>query len=88
MNSEGDLRSNLGSSLNHIEKESGLNLWVYGGKRMKDALMKANMSRVPEADKWRIGFLGKLLAQRHFEYYNGDGENEHLNDIISSLVSN
>ena len=83
-----DLRSNLGSNLNHIEKESGLNPWIFGGRRMKDALTKANQFRVPEADEWRINYLRKLLAQRHFEHYNGADENEELTNIISSLVSN
>ena len=81
-----DLRTNLGSNLNHIEKESGLSPWVFGGKRMRDELMKANANIAPEADRWRLEYLNQLLAQRHLHFYNGVINNEELESMIKSLV--
>lgn len=83
-----DLRSTLGSNLAHIETETGLNPWEYGGDRVKKELIKSNMSVVEPEDCWRIVYLEKLLNQRLFNFYTGNQTNEELTDLINSLSVN
>ena len=83
-----DLRSTLGSNLAHIATETGLSPWEYGGNRVKDELLKFNMSDVKPEDHWRISYLEKLLNQRLFDFYTGNQTNEYLTDVINSLSVN
>ena len=82
-----DIRSNLGSNLEDLKVESGLDPWEYGGERMKTALLEFNSSKVPENEVWKIGLLHKYLTERLLAYYNGLDENEDLNGLIKSLVT-
>ena len=83
-----DVRTSLGSNLRAARDESGLDPWVYGGQRMKEALLEHNRDHALEIDKWRIPFLSKLLQQRMILYYNGAEETQDLDELIDSLVSN
>ena len=56
---------------------------------MREALTSANVSAVPEKDKWRIPLLEKLIVARLDEHYSGHVENEnYLSELIESLVCN
>ena len=82
-----DLRSNLGSNLSHVKQETGLDPWIYGGARMREALIEANTVKVPEQDQWRIGYLSKLINLRLEAFFCGDTEEEeNINTLINSLV--
>ena len=83
-----DLRSTLGSNLAHIQSETGLNPWEYGGERMRDELLKHNSSKVEDMDVWRISFLDKLLSLRLCDSYNGNQRNQDLSALIDSLSTN
>ena len=41
---------------------------------------------VPDRDKWRLGYLGKMLEQRGEAFYAGK-ETGHLSVLIDSLCS-
>ena len=45
-----DLRSILGLNLKYMREETGLDPWLYGMGRIKEDLMKHNMSVVPPRD--------------------------------------
>ena len=82
-----DVRSNLGSNLSHIQRESRLDPWIFGGERLKDQLCDFHHVPVPEADSWRIGYMAKLQCQRLLHHFNGCEKDEHLEAIVHSLAS-
>ena len=83
-----DIRCNLGSNLDHIRRESGLDPWLFGAKRVEQELLSYHTAEVPASDRWRIGYLDKLLSERLLAHYNGHTEQEEgLSQIINSLVS-
>ena len=83
-----DLRSNLGSNLDHIRKETGLDPWIYGGTRVRDALVEARRPKLSEQDEWKVLYLNKLLGNRLEAYFTGNTETEeYFNTLIHSLVS-
>ena len=65
-----DIRTSLGSNLKSAREETGLDPWVYGGQRMKQALLEYNHVHIPEGDEWRVPFLSKLLQQRLIQHYD------------------
>ena len=82
-----DLRTNIGSNLDHIRRETNLDPWNYGGARVKDALLQYSRVIVPKQDQWRICYLEKLLTARLEAYFAGHTEGEeYLNSLICSLV--
>ena len=83
-----DIRTNIGSNLNYIYTETGLDPWMFGGERMREELMQHTIATVPEADGWRLPLLRKLLSDRLYTFYHGDKETEeYLTGLITSLVS-
>ena len=64
-----------------------LDPWLYGGDRMRKELLKYNRKRIPESDKWRIGYLEKLLTQRLIMHYEME-DLDTVTNIIESLVIN
>ena len=83
-----DIRSNLGSNLNHIRRESGLDPWLFGASRIGEELCRFHEAEIPVNDEWRLVYLDKLLCKRLIAHYNGlKDDEEELSKIISSLVS-
>ena len=70
-----------------MREESGLCPWEFGGTRLKEELVKNNLSPVAETDRWKIGLLDKYITEKLFIFYNGLEENEELEGLIISLVS-
>ena len=56
-----DKRTNVGSNLDHIRCETGLDPWLYGGERIRDCLVSSNQNYIPESDVWRVEYARKLL---------------------------
>ena len=84
-----DLRSNLGSNLSLIQRETGLDPWVSSRLQMKDCLKTHVCSKVPTEDSWRPQFLVKLLSARLESHYGGDVEEvSRLTNMINGLVIN
>ena len=83
-----DLRTNVGSNLDHIRRETNLDPWIYGGARVRDALIAHNKVNVSKQDEWRIGYADKLLTARLEAYYAGNvEEEENLTALIHASVS-
>ena len=84
-----DLRSSLGSNLELIRKESGLDPWTCSKAKLTEALIQAEEVPIPEEDLWRIPYLWRLLEERLQFYYCGDTKEERrVQELIDSLVRN
>ena len=80
--------SNLGLNIKYMREETWLDPWLYGTVRIKEELIKHNMSVVPPSDVWRISLAKKLINERLMAYYQGnDDYYKYLNGILHSLVS-
>ena len=82
------MRSNVGRNLSYIQRETGLNPWLFGTARVKAELKARYKSVIPNGDVWRLGCLEKLLTEKVHAYYDADREAENdINLLIQSLVS-
>ena len=84
-----DIRSNIGANIAAIKNETGLDPWVIGARRIRKELRLNVSIKIEENDKWRIPYLSKLLHDRTIAHFNcNNKEEDHLNDLIHSLVTN
>ena len=84
-----DLRTTTGANLRLLKDLSGLDPWVVGSSRLKEALVKKESCEVPPLDQWRIPYLCSLLERRQVLHYQGDKEEEEeVCDLIDSLCVN
>ena len=82
-----DIQTNLGANLTALKEETGLDPWIFGRLHLKHELLKFNTEAVPECDHWRLAYLGKILIQRTYAYFNGLEEAMEIEALINSLVS-
>ena len=78
-----DRQSVTGKNLALLEGEFGLDPWSKGGKIFKS---KFNGYIIPEADKWRLPLLQRLLIQRK-DMVACDEEVEHITELIDCLCT-
>ena len=84
-----DIRSNLGSNLDLLQKKSKLDPWVATRHEVKTALAKTGQVEVPAQDAWRVTYLQRLLVQKLEAHYKCEKEKEErLITLINSLVIN
>ena len=84
-----DMRTTTGSNLKLLEESTGLDPWIYGSGRLKEELLKQELVEVPETDRWRVEYLGKLLEQRQQQNYLGEEySTKELSTLIDSLCIN
>ena len=80
-----DVCTTTGRNLYLIQMETGLN-----PLQASAASVKAELGRraapVPDSDKWRCGYLAKLLEERGCVNYEG-GETGHLTVLIDSFCT-
>ena len=81
----GDVQTTTGSNRNLLEKETGLNMTTVGAPKVKQVL-EEKIPAVPDRDKWRLAYLGKLLEERGEAHYAGC-ETGDMTDLIDSLCS-
>ena len=82
----GDVRTTTGRNIQFIREETGLDPITTLSSRIKSVLC-GNLVETPARDRWRIGYLCKLLQERGQAYYNGE-DYEHLTVLIDSLCTN
>ena len=70
-----------------VEEESGLDPWITSSARIKLSLAASELVEVCDSEKWRIGYLSKLLEQRQELHYNG-WEHRHIDGLIDSICIN
>ena len=83
-----DIRSVTGSNLALLKKETGVDP-LHGS--MSQLKAELDMKRVipPDLDRWRVEYLGKLLAERGEAFYRADESVvQRLSTLIDSLCVN
>ena len=84
-----DIRTSIGSNLDALKRETGLDPRCFGTDRLKQELLNTydqNLS-VNVEDEWRLPYLDRLLTERTMAFYNGDTENHtKINELLQSLV--
>ena len=73
-------RSNTGKNLMNLERETGIDPWRNKGWKVRDMVKRCE---VPQKDKWRLNYLGKLIKARNEMKEMG----EHFEEIISLIES-
>jgi hypothetical protein len=68
------LRSTTGSNLKLVQDSSGLDPWLSSSSQLNKMLHQNDQVMIPMQDKWRVQYLGTLLAQRQELLYIGEGE--------------
>ena len=83
------LRSSLGSNLELVRNETGLNPWAVGQAELRAKRDTAHRAEIPDVDHWRVPALQKLLEARLAAHYTADKvEEKRLLGLIDSLVIN
>ena len=82
-----DIQTTTGKNLRLIETSSGLSAWDAGQDKLKEAVRMKEAVSVDEAERWRIHYLCKLLAQKQELSYLGE-EVEEISSLINSLGIN
>ena len=81
-----DVRTTTGSNLALLRQETGLLAMAISSKKVKK-VMHERRAAVPEADRWRLGYLARLLEERGEQYYQG-ADTDNLTNLIESLCVN
>ena len=84
-----DMRSNLGSNVNLIKRETEVDPWLLSKGVCKQILTSKSITPVPLEELWRVRYLDTLVTNRLMSHYNGNEEEvQRLNNLINSLVIN
>ena len=84
-----DVRSTVGKNIRLITEFSGRDPWTDSPVSLKAGLVAAETVDIPDADKWRVSYLGVLLEQRQEWHYLGAEEEEaNLQKLVASLCIN
>lgn len=81
-----DIRTTTAKNLRLIEVESGGLTWEVPSWRIREGCISKE-PEVPEADSWRVPYLGKLLEERDKKVYQGDTADTEQG-LIDSLCIN
>ena len=84
-----DIRTCTGNNIRLITEHSGKNPWVDSSASIRSGLKEAETVQVQDQDKWRVGYLGLLLAQRQeWKYMGAEEEEKEVQDLVDSLCVN
>ena len=78
-----DVRTTTGLNLRLVKMETGMDPLNTSAVKVK-AVLGNKLVTIPDMDRWRLGYMAKLLEERGQTYYEG-GETEHLTVLIDSL---
>ena len=81
-----DVRTSTGANLHHIGVMTGLDPWTCSPKQVK-IVMSERLGQLPEQDKWRLTYLGRLLKERGEKFFSME-DTIQLTDLIDSLCVN
>ena len=81
----GEVQITTGHNVSLIMMETGLNPTVATSQAIKQRLIR-KIPSVPERDKWRLGFLVRMLEERGEAFY-AKKETELISILIDSLSS-
>ena len=81
-----DVRTTTGANLHFLTEMTGLDPWQCSPKDVK-AVMAEKLVELPDQDKWRVPYLGRLLEERRESFHNMEDTNENT-ELIDSLCIN
>ena len=81
-----DVRASVGKNLMYLRSESSLDPWYVSPSDLRAAL-NDRKAHVPLVDRWRLGYLAKLLQERGQLYYESKDTGSHTS-LIDSLCIN
>ena len=85
----GDIRTTTARNLKMLEIDSGGQTWAAPIGKVREGLA-AGEPAVPNEDRWRISYLGKLLEEREILVYSCEdqGKVDNVQELIESLCVN
>ena len=84
-----DIRSCTGRNIGLVTEQSGKDPWVESSASIRAGLKETEAVQVQDEDKWRVGYLGLLLAQRQaWKYMGAEDEEKEVQDLLDSLCIN
>ena len=81
-----DVRTTTGRNIWCLQQETGFDSLRSNSSKVKEVLGN-KLVNIPDRDRWRINYLGKLLEERGAAYYEGK-DHEDLTVLIDSLCCN
>ena len=81
-----DVRTTTGANLHFLTEMTGLDPWQCSPKDVK-AVMAEKQVELPDQDKWRVPYLGRLLEERGERFHNMEDTTE-ITELIDSLRIN
>lgn len=84
-----DVRSSTGRNIKYVGESSGRDPWHSGTAGLRAGVEKTEKVEVADVDRWRVKYLGTLLAQRQECHYLGQEDlEEEVQVLIDSLCVN
>jgi hypothetical protein len=81
-----DVRTTTGANLHYLTEMTGLDPWQCSPKDVK-AVMAEKQVELPDQDKWRVPYLGRLLEERGERFHYMEDTME-ITELIDSLCVN
>ena len=81
-----DVRSTTGANLHFLGEMTGLDPWQCSPKDVK-AVLADKLAELPDQDKWRVAYLGRLLEERG-EMFHNMFDTKEITELIDSLCTN
>ena len=71
-----DVRASVGKNLIYLRSESSLDPWYASPSDLRAAL-NDRRAHIPLVDRWRLGYLARLLQERGQLYYDSKDTGSH-----------
>ena len=82
-----DLQSTTAKNIKFVRENSGLDPWVTGTGKLKEAIHEHLTVEIPPQDSWKIAYLKSLLTQlQEAKHHVQDDQVKYLQGLIDSLV--
>ena len=80
-----DVRTTTGANLHFVRELTGLDPWQCSPKDVK-AVMAEKQAELPDQDRWRVPYMGRLLEERGERFHSMEDTKE-ITELIDSLCT-
>ena len=81
-----DVRTTTGANLHYVREVTGMDPWNCSPKDVKEVMVE-KLSEMPDQDRWRLPYLGRLLEERGERFHMME-DTEGVTELIESLCVN
>ena len=82
-----DLQTTTAKNIKFVENQSGIDPWIVGPEKLKQALQNCQLVDIPAQDEWIVAYLGTLLRQLDdAKYHVQEDRVKRIQELIDSLV--